>query len=66
MYYLRRILGCIKRADEEYNLIENGEEELFVENMSNSAKHLDEFEEALEFNSKINYNKVKSKVLSSN
>lgn len=29
------------------NLIENGEEELFVENMSNSAKHLDEFEEAL-------------------
>lgn len=28
-------------------LIENGEEELFVENMSDSAKHLDEFEEAL-------------------
>ena len=28
-------------------LIENGEEELFVENMSNSAKHLNEFEEAL-------------------
>ena len=25
MYYLRRILGCIKRADEEYNLIENGD-----------------------------------------
>lgn len=29
------------------NLIENGEEELFVKNMSDSAKHLDEFEEAL-------------------
>jgi len=28
-------------------LIENGNEELFVENMSDSAKHLDEFEEAL-------------------
>ncbi len=28
-------------------LIENGEEELFVENMSDSAKHLDEYEEAL-------------------
>lgn len=25
MYYLRRILGCIKRADEEYGLIENGD-----------------------------------------
>ena len=25
MYYLRRILGCIKRADEEYNLIEDGD-----------------------------------------
>lgn len=25
MYYLRRILGCIKRADEEYKLIENGD-----------------------------------------
>ena len=28
-------------------LIENGEVDLFVENMSDSAKHLDEFEEAL-------------------
>ena len=28
-------------------LIEDGEEELFVKNMSDSAKHLDEFEEAL-------------------
>ena len=28
-------------------LIENGEEELFVKDMSESAKHLDEFEEAL-------------------
>ena len=25
MYYLRRILGCIKRADEEYGLIEDGD-----------------------------------------
>ena len=25
MYYLRKILGCIKRADEEYNLIEDGD-----------------------------------------
>ena len=25
MYYLRKILGCIKRADEEYGLIENGD-----------------------------------------
>lgn len=25
MYYLRKILGCIKKADEEYNLIENGD-----------------------------------------
>lgn len=25
MYYLRRILGCIKRADEEYKLIEDGD-----------------------------------------
>ena len=28
------------------NLIENGEEEIFVNNMRDSAKHLDEFEEA--------------------
>lgn len=25
MYYLRRILGCIKKADEEYGLIEDGD-----------------------------------------
>ena len=25
MYYLRRILGCIKKADEEYGMIENGD-----------------------------------------
>ena len=25
MYYLRKILGCIKRADQEYNLIENND-----------------------------------------
>ena len=25
LYYLRKILGCIKKADEEYDLIENGD-----------------------------------------
>ena len=25
MYYLRDILGCIKKADEDYNLIEEGD-----------------------------------------
>jgi len=25
MYYLRDILGCIKKADQDYNLIEDGD-----------------------------------------